>query len=441
MCGCCTRLQAEQGIEDDIDVFIEDMNRCGDYFGDQKVIRAWAELSGDTIDWMYDMDVPFNPITYSAAEQTGSTAHSVARDYKGANDPKTGVDWMIGLNNVIQERGYDLRTQTAGSQIYIDETGRVVGAQAMNADGSTYNIKAEKGVLISCGGAGNNFDVLKKYSPYWDWVLEVGDPENMFFHGCRTNNADGYKMLTSVGAWMYPFKADMGLSFAADEHDRCDTIPPSPAFWRYSPHHIVVDKTGNRVYDETSFDKFMIDRPIFKCEGLKGYFIFDEKCRTSEVGEKYLQWLFDNYEQAGYADRLCSFDTLEEVAEYCGIDTETLLATVDDFNARCDAADENGQCAEADEFGRTLFDGKIDTPPYHGLILGFSWTTSKGGCRINEKAQVVNYFGEVIPGLYAAGEDSMFNGHGSAHVHIVGGCNSYAFNMGRIAARSAAAEG
>ncbi len=434
--GCCTRLQAEQGIEDDVEIFINDINKAGDFFGDQDVIRAWAEMSGDTIDWMYDMDVPFNPETYLAL---GTTVHSVARDYKGANEPRTGIDWMIGLNDVIQQRGYDLRLQTAGSKIYMDETGRVVGAQAMNADGSTYEIKATKGVLISTGGTGNDLEYCAKYAPYWQWVLDNGDPDNMYYHGCRTNHADGYKMLESVGAWMYSFKPDMALSFAGDEQDLCDTLPPSPAFWRYTPHHIVVDKYGKRVYDETSFESFMIDRPIFKCEGLKGFFVFDEKCRTSDVGQKYLQWFFDNYEQAGYADRLCTCDTLEEVAEYWGIDLDGLMATVDDYNARCAAANAEGK-GEPDEFGRTLWDGALDTPPFYGLQLGFSYTTTKGGARVNEKAQVKNYFDEVIPGLYAAGEDSMFNGHGSAHVHIVGGCNSYAFNMGRIAARAAAAE-
>ncbi len=442
VCGCCTRLQAEQGIEDSVEIFIEDINRDGDYFGDQDVIRAWGELSGDTIDWLYDMDVPFNPITYDAAQQVGTAAHSVARDYKGANDPKTGIDWMTGLDQVIRDRGYDLRLQTAGSKLYIDKTGRVVGAQAMNADGSTYDIKAEKGVLVSTGGGGDDYETLAKYAPYWRWYLEVaGGTDSALYIGCQTCSADGWKMLESVGAWMHSFRPQLGTSYLiTDKEGVCDSLPPSCAYWRMDPHHILIDPTGSRVYDETSFDGYMNERPIFKCEGIKGFYFFDEKCRTSEAGQSYLQWFFDNAEKCGYADRIVSCDTVEEVAEAMGIDVEGLLATVEDFNARCDAADENFQCTEPDQFGRTLFDGKIDTPPYHAIALGVTHCTTKGGCRVNEKAQVKNYFDQVIPGLYAAGEDSMFTGHGSAHIHIVGGCNSYAFNMGRIAARTAAAE-
>ena len=48
--------------------------------------------------------------------------------------------------------------------------------------------------------------------------------------------------------------------------------------------------------------------------------------------------------------------------------------------------------------------------------------------------------GEVIPGLYAAGEAAFFPIHGNGSEHIVGGCNSSSGCMGRIAARSVAEE-
>ena len=47
LCGVNTELQEIDGIEDDIEIFIKDVRRCGGDFGDPDVIRAWGEISAD----------------------------------------------------------------------------------------------------------------------------------------------------------------------------------------------------------------------------------------------------------------------------------------------------------------------------------------------------------------------------------------------------------
>lgn len=70
------------------------------------------------------------------------------------------------------------------------------------------------------------------------------------------------------------------------------------------------------------------------------------------------------------------------------------------------------------------------------MVLGIS----KGGAKINEKAQVIDTKGNVIPGLYAAGEIAFAQLHGDARTHIVGGPNGSAAVYGRIAAQTIAVE-
>lgn len=49
---------------------------------------------------------------------------------------------------------------------------------------------------------------------------------------------------------------------------------------------------------------------------------------------------------------------------------------------------------------------KIETGPFYAAIIPIAVNDSYGGLRINGKAQVVDLYGQVIPGLYAGGEAS-----------------------------------
>lgn len=431
VCAVNTIFQQQQGIEDNVDLFVNDVNVDGGWFGDQDVIRAWGEISGETLEWMYDMDVPFNPETYDAFAQTMSTAHSVARDYKCLENPSTGYGWMQGLEAVILDRGYDLRLNTAGSKLYRDSTGRVVGAEAMGSDGDTYNIKATKGVLVCTGGLGSNKEYRSKYSSYYKWVIE--NCPNVFFRGPLSCDADGTKMLESVGAKMNTVRPDVTIGPVVDQANVVGTIAPYPSYWRWDPHPLLVNYGGKRFMNECSFADLMENRTIFYQDRITAFCIFDEAIRDTVNCQNYGQWYLDHSAEIGYPEAAGSFDTLEELADFFDIDREGLLATVEDFNSRVDSQ-------EPDEFGRTIFTSKIENPPYYGFLNGVNMSTTKGGAAINAKGQVLDYFGNPIPGLYAAGEDAMFSAHGSAEIHIVGGCNSFAFNYGRICARSIAEE-
>ena len=90
-------------------------------------------------------------------------------------------------------------------------------------------------------------------------------------------------------------------------------------------------------------------------------------------------------------------DTLEELCDKINIDVDVLKASIDDFNRCVDGEKE-------DDFGRTLYSTKFTKGPYVATPRKVSVHHTMGGLRINEKAQVLDKNGEVIKGLYAAGE-------------------------------------
>ena len=74
-----------------------------------------------------------------------------------------------------------------------------------------------------------------------------------------------------------------------------------------------------------------------------------------------------------------------------------------------------------EDFGKPSPKYKIQTPPFHA-----AWGTplvhdSRAGLRINEKCQVLDMNGQVIPGLYCGGESAGgFNQHGMGRCTVQG---------------------
>ncbi len=127
-----------------------------------------------------------------------------------------------------------------------------------------------------------------------------------------------------------------------------------------------------------------------------------------------------------------SADTIVELArriqnefQATPIPAATLEATVARYNAFVDAGTDT-------DFGKPAPFHKIQTPPFYA-----AWSTplihdSYTGLRTNPSAQVIDYQGEVIAGLYCAGESQGgFNQHGLGRSLV----------FGRIAARHAASSG
>ena len=78
------------------------------------------------------------------------------------------------------------------------------------------------------------------------------------------------------------------------------------------------------------------------------------------------------------------------------MDPATLQATVDEFNKSVESG--------SDEFGRTLYSTKLEKGPWVATPRQACVHHTMGGVTIDTEARVLNEKGEVIKGLYAAGE-------------------------------------
>ena len=215
-----------------------------------------------------------------------------------------------------------------------------------------------------------------------------------------------------------------------------------PGFW--------VDQNGKRFVNEKSIDTHtclyavdLFDPIKHSYPRIPAYLIFDEKALkagpvaggiTGWLGyrEGYI-WSKDNSVELK-AGLIKSGRTPEELAKVIGIDAEGLKATIAEWN--------KGVAEGKDALGRPMKNAKgaVLSAPLEGTLYAIelvpSLLNTQGGPRRNVKGQVLNAYGEVIPGLYVAGE------MGSMWGHIYqGACNNAeALVFGRLAGKAAAAE-
>jgi succinate dehydrogenase/fumarate reductase flavoprotein subunit len=118
--------------------------------------------------------------------------------------------------------------------------------------------------------------------------------------------------------------------------------------------------------------------------------------------------------------------TWTDLAKAISVPADALTDTVTRYNSYVD------QKADPDfKKSRIYLANKIETPPFHAVAVSLQVHDTMGGLPVNAKAQVLDIYGKVIPGLYAAGEVA-------GSLDIIGMPKGVV--MGRIAGESAAGE-
>ena len=128
-------------------------------------------------------------------------------------------------------------------------------------------------------------------------------------------------------------------------------------------------------------------------------------------------------------------DTLDELAQDCGLDAEKLKAAVERYNGFC----ANGVDEDFGKAAEYLF--PLEEGPYYAFELNAGIFTTVGGMRISHDAEVLKEDGTPVPHLYAVGCDA--GGlYGDAYdVSICeGSCQGFAVFTGKMAAEHCAAQ-
>lgn len=135
-------------------------------------------------------------------------------------------------------------------------------------------------------------------------------------------------------------------------------------------------------------------------------------------------------ELAAGNERFFKADTLGELAKQIKIVPSTLMYTMNRYNALCAKGEDTDLFKSADYLVA------MEEGPFYAVKAYMSYFGTVGGVVTNENAEVLKADGTVIPGLYAAGENSNHNLFNNAYAGAwsLGECLTF----GRIAGRNAA---
>lgn len=430
-------------------VLAYDESEFGEYAETLAVLKGQINdyLAGDT-STMFD-SVEWHIIqSYLGGKRTDNDGNKVVNNFKlistvcreslttykwlgetvGANLSSTitapvGSMWMRGhgfeskpqvfdaVKGYIESKGAEIMLETKADKL-IMEGNRVAGVEAVKTDGTNVTLMATKGVIITTGGFGSNSEMVKEYNTYWPAI-----PDGIKTTCVSSATGDGIDLGLQANASL----VDMGMiqlmpTAGAKSGSLTDGLLVAPQ------NYVFVNKEGKRFVNEYAERDVLATAALNQTDGL--FFTIADQEMAKTVQNKATQEDIDKMVKNGV---IYKADTITGLADKIGCAPEVLEATIKSYNECVD----NGK---DEEFGKNVFDMKIQTAPFYACPSRPSVHHTMGGLEINELAQVLDQSGNIIPGLFAAGEVT-----GGIHGGNRLGGNAIAdcFVFGRIAGQSA----
>lgn len=361
-------LQEKENIKDSVDLFKKDVEKAG---GDKELIDVLANNALDGAKWLRD-DVKVE----WTDELMFFGGHSVKRSLipKG----QSGKELINKLHAKAEELGIEILTETNAFEL-LTKDNVVTGVKAKIKTGEL--IINAKSVVLTTGGFGANKKML------YDNDKEVDD--KILSTNSPGSTGDGIKMAQAIGADV----VDMNQ---IQLYPVCDVETGKLLYTgdtRLAGGAIIVNKEGKRFVEELGTRR-EISMGIKAQTDSIAYQIWDE---DSMQKSKILPTHEIEYKNLIEGKKLCKVNSIEEMAEFFGIDKENLKETIKQFN-------EDSEKGKDTLFNLRRLGFKVEKAPFYCLKAVPAVHHTMGGLKINKNAEVINKNGEVIKGLYSAGE-------------------------------------
>ena len=351
----------------------------GDKVGRLPLVKVLANNSLAGLKWLESLGMKFS-------DKIGQGAGSLYQRTHSSLD-SMGTGYIKAFMNAVGEDS--VLVNTKGEALIQDETGRVVGVKATNPDGSELILHANKGVIITTGGFSANVEMRQKYNTSGKWPV-LG--ENVMTTNAAGITGDGIAMASAIGANLVDME-QIQLLYLGNPFNGGMTYY-TPRDLSGTDQIIFVNKEGKRFVQEDGRRDVICCALIDQTDGIM--YILESGDGNAVDPDQLMTGDGHPARQAEEEGYLLIADTLEEMAAKIGCPAEDLQATIDAFNAAVDAG--------ADEFGRKLYSTKLTKGPWIACARVACVHHTMGGIEINENTEVVDVNGNVIPGLYAAGE-------------------------------------
>jgi tricarballylate dehydrogenase len=374
------------------DQFFDDMARVTQYRADPDLLELLVRRSFDTVKWMRAKGVRFQASYGRQAFKVGGRFKfwgGLALEAWGG-----GPGLVEGEHQVAERAGIPIFYDTPALALLHDDSG-VAGVRARH-QGKTVDIRA-KAVILACGGFESNAEMRARYlGVNWD-LAKV--------RGTRYNTGAGIRMALEVGALPYGHWSGchaVGWDLNAPPFG---DLAVGDNFQKHSyPLGIMVNANGERFVDEgadfRNYTYAKYGRVILNQPDMFAWQIFDAKV---------IPMLRDEYRIRQVTK--AKADTLEALAPKLeGVDPQAFLKTVAEYNRAVltdvpfNPAVKDGRGTKGLSVPKSNWANPLDTPPFEAYAVTCGVTFTFGGVKITTGGEVEDNSGNVIRGLYAAGE-------------------------------------
>lgn len=416
-----------------------DIDLVTQFIEDGQELKPWLEEMGST--FIEDTQPTLiGALWYRENEFIGADVDTDGDGETESYAGRWGTYFVAPMNEFLSaNEANEIMLRTTAESLITDDTGRVIGVKATRYDGTEVTAYATKGVILATGGYAANIDMVLDTNVYWssEYLTEATKTTNR-----SSLTGSGIDMAVEVGA------ATTGMGFT-------QLMPISwvdngnLAFGGGNYAVYINPTTGKRFVDEGS-ERDVLSLAEFEngmeVNGTKGVFI--EIYNVTEPIPGPIQLEEGDFDGRYYTRKATELgDLFAEIGVTA--DPDVVLETIRNYDMAVMGQGEFEDVGKAIA-SRTIGDVEknedgsynVDTYDLENTTLRIrlmapSTHHTMGGVEVDTKRHVLDTEGNIIPGLYAAGEvtGGIHGGNrlgGNAIVEI--------FVSGRTAANAVAAD-
>lgn len=382
--GGGTPIQKACGFSDTTEAMYEFIARSATLHPHLDKIAHYCENSLEHFDWMVAQGVPYkakytaikglpgddSSLYYSGCEQNHPYSDYATPAPRGHVPAITGrTRWTGGkllmekLTASAKQLGVKIKNKTSGLRLITNSDGDILGLEVKDSEGIK-SIRARKGVILSAGGFIHNREMVKRFAPeLYDCSAPWGNAGDL---------GDGIMMGISAGG--ETLRMHQGFS-----------IMPL-----YQPEHvlagIVVNGSGQRFCAEDVYHAVLGHEMAFNQHG-----------RAFLIADKTTVYGYDDYRLKPMAQAA----TINDLEQKLQLPVGALEHTLTYYNQHA-AEGKDPLFNKKPKFLRPLTQAPFTAYDLNPKVAFYAAHTF-GGLHTNVNSEVINAYGEAIPGLYAAG--------------------------------------
>lgn len=388
-----------------------------------KILRKFLDNGAETIAWLESLGFDYF-------------------NHDGTNYMKAGLKPFGNFKMVTDKMVQELKN---GGHTLL-KNANVIGLTRNNDDSWTITAETTEGeipihakaVAITTGGFTGNNALMQKYFS--------GQYQNNYYFDGIPMDGDGISLAKQAGADL----AEQCTLIKEICHS-CDSNHDTPSIAAQQPACLWVNAYGERFHDESRVRLSEYANAVTRQPGNMGYALFDGN--IFEFARTYHDSTFmplSVLEGDGHQKPPMELPDLEQqmireaqrsdkwvfvssdwdgISKWIGADASVLRATVDEYNADCDAHHDRIFAKDAE------FLIPLRKPPFYAIRFQPMLIDTAGPIVIDASAQVLAPDHKAIPGLYSAGV--ITSGWQGADYHLHGCALGYAVTFGRLAGKTA----